>query len=461
MILSRVIVVVADGYTVDDAASGLAALAGWRVATRLDDLRAIVGRHVPDNLSLSELQSQVRVIGDQPWASSAEPDALTTVAHRAEPQPEDETAQGTGNGTPATGLGDGGSSGGVTNGGNVGGDGGSNTGDDRGGSGVEQAQADLTRAVVYLANGWSPADIGVASVLAARTPAATVAFTSAESLSADTMGLIRELRPARVVAVGGTLAVTAEALTAVRSASEGTDTDRVSGGDRALTAAAAARRVLGEASAAGSVTLVVANGWSPPDVGVAAALAARTPGAAVAFTAAHELSVATAVLLDEYRPDRVVVIGGTSAVSESVQAAIAAAAVDATTDRVSGGDRALTAAAAARRVLGEASAAGSVTLVVANGWSPPDVGVAAALAARTPGAAVAFTAAHELSAATAVLLDEYRPDRVVVIGGTSAVSESVQAAIAAAVPVDAAIERIAGMTRIDTAVASARLALRE
>ena len=449
VILRRVIVAVADGYTVDDAVSQFEALAGWEVATRLDGLRVIVGRHVPDNLSLSDLQSQAQFIGDQPWASSAEPDGLATAARLVEPPPEDETAQATGNGTPATGDGDVGSSGGVTNGGNG------------GGSGVEQTQADPTNAVVYLANGWSPADIGVASVLAARIPAATVAFTSAESLSANTMRLIRELRPARVVAVGGTLAVSAQALTAVRSASEGTDTDRVSGGNRALTAAAAARRVLGDASAAGDVTLVVANGWSPSDVGVAAALAARTSGAAVAFTATHELSAATAELLDEYRVGRVIVIGGTSAVSESVQAAIAAAAVDATTDRVSGGDRALTAAAAARRVLGDASAAGSVTLVVANGWSPPDVGVAAALAARTPGAAVAFTAAHELSGATAELLAEYRPDRVVIIGGTSAVSDAVRDAIAAAVPVDAEIERIAGMTRIDTAAASARLALRE
>ena len=461
VILRRVIVAVADGYTVDDAVSQFEALAGWEVATRLDGLRVIVGRHVPDNLSLSDLQYQAQFIGDQPWASSAEPDGLATAARLVEPPPEDETAQATGNGTPATGDGDVGSSGGVTNGGNGGGSGVSNTGDDRGGSGVEQTQADPTNAVVYLANGWSPADIGVASVLAARIPAATVAFTSAESLSANTMRLIRELRPARVVAVGGTLAVTAQALTAVRSASEGTDTDRVSGGNRALTAAAAARRVLGDASAAGDVTLVVANGWSPSDVGVAAALAARTSGAVVAFTATHELSAATAELLDEYRVGRVIVIGGTSAVSESVQAAIAAAAVDATTDRVSGGDRALTAAAAARRVLGDASAAGSVTLVVANGWSPPDVGVAAALAARTPGAAVAFTAAHELSGATAELLAEYRPDRVVIIGGTSAVSDAVRDAIAAAVPVDAEIERIAGMTRIDTAAASARLALRE
>ncbi len=449
VILRRVIVAVADGYTVDDAVSQFEALAGWEVATRLDGLRVIVGRHVPDNLSLSDLQSQAQFIGDQPWASSAEPDGLATAARLVEPPPEDETAQATGNGTPATGDGDVGSSGGVTNGGNG------------GGSGVEQTQADPTNAVVYLANGWSPADIGVASVLAARIPAATVAFTSAESLSANTMRLIRELRPARVVAVGGTLAVSAQALTAVRSASEGIDTDRVSGGNRALTAAAAARRVLGDASAAGDVTLVVANGWSPSDVGVAAALAARTPGAVVAFTATHELSAATAELLDEYRVGRVIVIGGTAAVSESVQAAIAAAAVDATTDRVSGGDRALTAAAAARRVLGDASAAGSVTLVVANGWSPPDVGVAAALAARTPGAAVAFTAAHELSGATAELLAEYRPDRVVIIGGTSAVSDAVRDAIAAAVPVDAEIERIAGMTRIDTAAASARLALRE
>ena len=96
VILRRVIVAVADGYTVDDAVSQFEALAGWEVATRLDGLRVIVGRHVPDNLSLSDLQSQAQFIGDQPWASSAEPDGLATAARLVEPPPEDETAQATG-----------------------------------------------------------------------------------------------------------------------------------------------------------------------------------------------------------------------------------------------------------------------------------------------------------------------------------------------------------------------------
>ncbi|WP_420621973.1 Calx-beta domain-containing protein [Candidatus Poriferisodalis sp.] len=167
----------------------------------------------------------------------------------------------------------------------------------------------------------------------------------------------------------------------------------------------------------GVATFVVANGWSAADVGVASVLAARTEGAVVVYTAGGELSSETRVLLMKALPAEVVIVGGTSAVSRDVRTQIRAASPDSGISRESGVDRAATAAGTARRILGAPGDAGRVTLIVANGWSPPDIGAAAALAARSGRAAVLYTEAATLSEASAALLRDYEVARVILVGG--------------------------------------------
>ena len=70
----------------------------------------------------------------------------------------------------------------------------------------------------------------------------------------------------------------------------------------------------GEVSTA---VVIVANGWSPPDIGVAAALAARTPDSAVVYTSGDRLSVAAREVLVDYLPGTVIVVGGENAVSQA------------------------------------------------------------------------------------------------------------------------------------------------
>ena len=246
--------------------------------------------------------------------------------------------------------------------------------------------------------------------------------------------------------------------TQIRAASAESGISRVTGQDRSHTAAATARRILGAPSGAGRVTLVVANGWSPPDIGAAAALAARSSRSAVLYTERDTLPQASAALLRDYDVARVILIGGTAAISDETRDAIAAAAgADASVTRLTGAGRVDTAAAAARRVLGSPAAApDGITLVVANGWSPPDVGVAAALAAATPNAAVAYVAQGELPQATEALIRDYRVGQVIIIGGRAAVADEVRTAITAAAPDTADVRRITGTTRTDTAARAAR-----
>ena len=158
----------------------------------------------------------------------------------------------------------------------------------------------------------------------------------------------------------------------------------------------------------GVATFVVANGWSPADVGVASVLAARTDGAAVVYTAGDELSAETAMLLREASPAEVVIVGGNAAVSRDVRTQIGAVSPESGISRVAGAGRADTAARTARRILGAPSHAGRVTLVVANGWSPPDIGAAAALAARSGRSAVIYTRRDRLPEASAALLRDYQ-----------------------------------------------------
>ena len=152
----------------------------------------------------------------------------------------------------------------IDNDGNSGGGGGSGGGGSggggSGGGGGGGGDLDVGVATFVVANGWSAADVGVASVLAARTDGAVVVYTAGHALSAETAALLREASPAQVLIVGGTAAVSREIRTQIRSASPDSRIARVTGVDRAGTAAATARRVLGDPAEAGGVTLMVANG---------------------------------------------------------------------------------------------------------------------------------------------------------------------------------------------------------
>ena len=341
--------------------------------------------------------------------------------------------------------------------------GGGSTGGGAGGGGgrspaEDDCRAELGPGTVIVANGWSAADVSVAATLAARLPGAVVLYSAAGGLPDHVEDLLCEHRPRRVIVVGGTAALSDAVVRQARSAATDTAIERIAGTTRVDTAAAAARRVLGDPALQVQRTLVIANGWSAPDSGVAAALAVRTPNAAVLYTAADELPEATAAVIEEYRPLRIVIVGGTTAVSAEAAAAVSAAAPAIEVERLEGATRTDTAAAAARRALGSPAQAVRRTLVVANGWSPPDIGIAAAVAARTTGSAVLYAARGELSDATAKLLADYRPARVVIVGGTSAVPDTVRGAIAAAAPT-ARIERIDGATRTHTAANAAQRSL--
>ena len=92
-------------------------------------------------------------------------------------------------------------------------------------------------------------------------------------------------------------------------------------------------------------------------------------------------------------------------------------------------------------------------VVVANGWSPSDVGTAAPLAASL-GGSVLFASTDSLGDPTVDALKQLKPSEVVLVGGIKALSEEIEKELARVVP-GVPVERLAGDDRIHTAALGA------
>ena len=218
-----------------------------------------------------------------------------------------------------------------------------------------------------------------------------------------------------------------------------------------------------------NLTLVVASCPVPADNAVAEALAAHARNAAKVCVDPSGLSPETADLVAEFAPDRVLVVGGEVAVQPAVMdeltAAVRAAYRWAAVGRLGGTTRVETAALAARAALESPSVTGpgTVTLFVVNGWSGSELRTAAEVAAVTGNGAVAYmsprTIADGLPAATASLIADYRPARVVLVGLPDEIGTAAEAAVAATLAANELIvevERVteAGEPRFSTPEAS-------
>lgn len=166
--------------------------------------------------------------------------------------------------------------------------------------------------------------------------------------------------------------------------------------------------------------MYLTNGEEFPD-GLTGAAAAASSRSAVLLTKASSLPAATAQALDSLKPSEIVVLGGTTSVSASVEKSLAAYAP--TVTRVGGYDRFATAAKVAARI------PGATRVYVANGYHFPDALAGAALAG-TRGAPVLLTAATTLPDPTRNALTTLKPQSITVLGGTAMVSSAVASTLA-------------------------------
>ena len=244
------------------------------------------------------------------------------------------------------------------------------------------------------------------------------------------------------------LLVTAIALAAIAIPSPspaeaaGMAVQRFGGADRFATAAL----VSANHFAPGVPAAYVATGANFPDALAGGPAAARTGGPILLVTRT-QIPSATRAELTRLRPGRIVVLGGSGVISDSVASALAAFQGGGGVSRIGGADRYATAAAVSRGTFSP----GLATAYVATGLNFPDALVGGAAAARA-GSPVLLTRPGGLPGSTEVELRRLAPARIVVLGGPNAVGEGVVAQLRT-LATSGSVTRLAGADRYATAAA--------
>jgi putative cell wall-binding protein len=220
-----------------------------------------------------------------------------------------------------------------------------------------------------------------------------------------------------------------------------TPVERLAGKDRYATAAAVVHQF-----SPGTPVAYVASGLDFPDA-LAGAAAAGAQGSPVLLTSPRSVPAATQQALAYLKPGRIVVLGGTSSVSDSVLAALRSSTTG-TVTRIGGANRFDTAA----KVSASVAKRGVAVAYVASGGSFADALAGAALAGSQK-APVLLTSARSLPAATVTELKRLQPARIVVLGGEGVVGTAVATQLKTLTA--GSVTRLAGKDRYATAAAVA------
>ena len=222
---------------------------------------------------------------------------------------------------------------------------------------------------------------------------------------------------------------------------------RAAGEDRYATAAEASRLAFPNPALVDVVLL--ATGENYPDALAGGPLAAREH-APLLLTPRVGLDDATARELDRLDPSRVLLLGGTAALSDTVASQLASLGFE--VDRAQGQDRYETAATIALGEPGSTwrawNSAGVVYL--ATGENFPDA-LPGGAAAAANGAPLLLTGRFALPASTRAALQALRPSQVVLLGGPTAIDEAVADQVGA---LGMTVHRAAGQSRYETAIAA-------
>ena len=230
-------------------------------------------------------------------------------------------------------------------------------------------------------------------------------------------------------------------VSAAPPASAGPDVRRLAGPDRFSTAVAISRA----SHPTGAPVALLTTGATFPDALAGGPAAAKLRGPVLLV---GKESVPPVVLeeLRRLRPQRVLLLGGTGAVSDTPVAQLEQEGLD--VERLAGAGRYDTAALVSQQAFDP----GAGVVYVATGLDYPDALAGAAAASRV-GAPVLLVGRDDVPPATAAELARLQPERIVVLGGAGAVSARVEADLASYAP---AVARIAGPDRFATAAAVAR-----
>ena len=226
---------------------------------------------------------------------------------------------------------------------------------------------------------------------------------------------------------------------------QGTPTVREAGPGRVETAVRLSKSMFRSAGSADVVVLARADKY--PDA-LAGAPLAVTVGGPLLLTFPDSLHAVTAAEIQRLGATKVILLGGEAALSPQVEADLEAMGID-DIQRIFGPSRFETAFYVAEQIAGLRGGVSEIVVVEGanadplRGW--PDAVSASGFAART-GRPILLVERDRLPDATAATANDLGVDKAIIVGGTAAVSETVQGQLADLMEVD----RIFGSGRYAT-----------
>lgn len=214
---------------------------------------------------------------------------------------------------------------------------------------------------------------------------------------------------------------------------------RIEGADRYATAA----NVSKAAFQPGVDVVYVATGENFPDALSAGPVGAKALGPVLLVTS-NLIPTSTATELDRLDPDKIVVLGGPVVINETIVTSLDAY-TEGTVTRLAGADRYETSALLSTSVFSP----GVPVVYIATGVNYPDA-LAGAAAAGAQGGPVLLVRTDSIPTAVETELDRLDPVQIIVLGGSTVVSNSVQADLA---DFSSQVVRRGGSDRYKTAAA--------
>ncbi|MFB2599669.1 cell wall-binding repeat-containing protein [Herbiconiux sp. P17] len=261
---------------------------------------------------------------------------------------------------------------------------------------------------VYVASGAVFPDALSASAAAGEQDAPVLLVTK-DTIPALVDAELRRLQPHRIALMGGLNTISAAVETALGTYTD--NVERVGGADRYVVSAAVSRGVFAPQPA----VAYVASGEVFPDA-LSGSAAAGLLGGPVLLVTKTGVPADVKTELERLNPDRIVVLGGTNTVAESVATGLTAIAP---TTRIDGADR----YAVSSSVSADAFDVDDTgTVYIASGEVFPDAlsGSAAAIRFHAP---VLLVTKDSVPAKIVSELERINPVHIVVLGGINTISE--------------------------------------
>jgi putative cell wall-binding protein len=275
-------------------------------------------------------------------------------------------------------------------------------------------------AVAYLVSGSDFPD-GLSASAPAAAQGGPVLLVRRTAIPETVQAELARLRPARIVVVGGSAAVSDTVVEQARRYATTGQVERISGVDRYDTSARVALTF-----PAGGPVAFVATGHTFPDALAGSALAGHR-NAPLLLTPSTTLPASVRTALQTLSPASITIFGGTGGVSAAVEQELRDLATTGTVTRIAGPDRYATAASVA------AEFPGAVPLVyVAAGTTFPDA-LSGAAVAGAQGVPVLLAAPTSVPAPTLQRLGEMTADAAVLLGGAGALAPVVMDVVGGAV----------------------------